>query len=217
MYIWSWLRSITEAYNKPYITSTKVGVVIGMIDNTTGLMNVCRENVQGLDISKTNLSYLWLKYPNVPRHPLAREQLVHGGAQPRLWGQLGVGVWAQHWQCDSNLHIFTEWCSGEKALRENTSAESVTAKCAMARKFTWEVQPGDTFRPPSSLQRKEVKMLKNIEGSQANKWDQQYMMSIFCLCFCLLFFLTEKSMVAIETSYGIKSVHPGWGSILFSV
>lgn len=37
---------------------------------------------------------------------------------------------------------------GKKALRENTSAESVAAKCAMVRKFTWEVQPGDTFRPP---------------------------------------------------------------------
>lgn len=33
MYIWSWLRSRTEAYNKPHITSTKVGAVVAIIDH----------------------------------------------------------------------------------------------------------------------------------------------------------------------------------------
>lgn len=52
----------------------------------------------------------------------------------RLWGQLRV------WDLSTTLvvwqqptHTHEQW---KKALRENTCAESIAAKCAMVRKFT---------------------------------------------------------------------------------
>lgn len=63
-----------------------------MICHTTELMHVCGENVQGLGSSKASLSYLWLKYPNVAWHPLVREQLVHGRAQPGVHQCQGMGT-----------------------------------------------------------------------------------------------------------------------------
>lgn len=140
-----------------------------------------------------------------------REQLVHGRAQPGVHQCQVMGT-AEGLGFEHDTGGMAATCTYPWTMEEGPEGEH------LCRKHSCKMCYGEKiFRPPRLPPKERSKNAKKYRGVSGQKMrSAMHDVNILPLLLFALF-LTQISMIGIETSSGIKSVHPGWGSILFSV